>query len=96
MKEKNQAPVSESTSFSPFPDMSEIYIGPNSSIRYGWRGWVGKWTAGRTEEKSLPPRRDGGCFQQGYVYAGLSWGTPFPPTPAKALFSGFQCYFWVG
>ena len=65
MKEKNQAPVSESTSFSPFPDMSEMYIGPNSSISYGWRGWDGKWTAGRTEEKSLPPRREGSCFQQG-------------------------------
>ena len=30
------------------------------------------------------------------VYAGLSWGSPSPPTPAKALFSSFQCYFWDG
>lgn len=48
MKGKNQAPASGFTTLSSFPDMSEIYIGPNSGISFGWWGWVGKWTPGRT------------------------------------------------
>ena len=85
MKGKNQAPVSGFTTLSSFPDMSEIYIGPNSGISYGWWGWVGKWTPGRTEERSQPPRREGSCLQQLHVYL-TELGNPLPAHPGRSKF----------
>ena len=54
MKGKNQAPVSGFTTLSSFPDMSEIYIGPNSGISYGWWGWMGWEVDTRQNRRKVP------------------------------------------